>query len=232
MSYPQVQSALNGLGTTRQRFYHHLRVLITAILTDYTISKNKKRWIDKTPNYFRYIEFIDELFSAQALYIIIARHPFDTAESLRQFSRRLLVSDSPDPELIRAAKRFGTGRYGWLKHWADVYDRLLAFSAGCEDRCIVIKYEDLVNDASPTLARVLEFIGESPCDDLIERAFSLPHDGGYGRYQDPTILTKTRIEKGSVGKWRAWPSSECRVLWPIVASLADSLGYSSPELGG
>jgi protein-tyrosine sulfotransferase len=222
LEYPQVYTAFETLGLCRSRVYEHVRSLPVAVLGDYARERGKRRWVDKTPNYYRYLDFIDELFDERVLFIFMTRHPFDTIHSLEEWGRGLYTM--LDPDVGRHIQTHGSGRVSWAMYWNEVNGRLLAFAAGHAARCTVFRYEDLVREPDHTLSHVLGFIGEELTPNMVERAFAadLANLKGYG---DGKIRRTTAIHEQSLGKWRDWPEAERRALWRTVGEVARSLGY-------
>jgi ribosomal protein L10 len=112
-----------------------VRALTVTILDDYARQCGKSRWIDKTPNYYRYLDFIEELFDGRVLFLFMVRHPFDTIHSLEDFGRGTYTK--LDPDIARHIRAHGTGRVSWAMYWNDVNTRLHAFAAGHAPRCTV-----------------------------------------------------------------------------------------------
>jgi protein-tyrosine sulfotransferase len=222
IEYPQVSVAFDSLGLSKPRMYEHLRALTVAILDDHARQCGKARWIDKTPNYYRYLDFIDELFDERVLFVFMVRHPFDTIHSLEDFGRGTYTM--LDPDVGRHVQAHGTGRVSWAMYWNDVNTRLLAFAAARAPRCTVLRYEDLVRDPDASLSGMLDFIGETLTPNMVERAFAadLTSLKGYG---DGKVRRTTAIHDQSLGKWREWTRRECQALWRIVGDVADALGY-------
>jgi protein-tyrosine sulfotransferase len=220
---PRTLAAFAGLGITADDVFAEVRTFTERIMGGYAGAMSKRRWIDKTPNYYRLTPFLDRLFAGQVLYIVLARHPLDCIASLERFWTQ---GGDADPDLARNAERHGTSRYGWSRYWLDVYERLAAFAASVPDRCTTITYEALVRAPEPTLAAVLQFIGERHQPDLAVKAFRERHTIGYG---DPSIERAARLDAERVGKWSAWPRGEVDVLWDSVEPVAVRFGYERPS---
>jgi hypothetical protein len=221
--YPQALPALLSLGFTVDDVYLELRKLIEAFLGGYARNERKSRWVDKTPNYYRNLDFIDDVFEGRVLYLFIVRHPLDCVESLTEFF--YYASSRNDPEARRAAERYGAGRYGWAKYWAEVNERLYVFAASNPDRCHLFHYESVIEDTRASMSAVLAFLGETLPEDLIEKAFRKRHTEGF---QDHKIGDTQSILNDRVGKWKDWSSSEIAALWRVVCDTATNVGYRSP----
>src|SRR6185295_12018587 len=105
MDYPQALPALRSLGFSERQIYDELRKVVDAFLGGYAKQHGKRRWVDKTPNYYRLLSFIDELYCGKVLFLFIVRHPFDTMASLE--STFGISVRYEDPDLARAVQQHG-----------------------------------------------------------------------------------------------------------------------------
>lgn len=223
LEYPQVREALDFLGVSQDDVFKELRFLVERIMARYTIRQGKRRWVDKTPNYYRYTHLIEQLFEGQALYIILTRHPLDSICSLEVLP---LSPGSRDPEVARVAEAFGYGRYAWAQYWHEVYTKLWLFAATRPERTMIVKYEELVSCPEHLLQRICEFIGEAYDPTIVARAFSTEHTRGFGDFK---IRQTDSVHKDSVGLWRRWPREESETLWACVHYPATKFGYTIVE---
>jgi len=198
-----------------------LREFCTSILGDYACRKGRKRWVDKTPSYYRMIDLIEKIFDRQVQFIVLVRHPLDTIASLDQ-----LFKISPrhnDPDIARISEEAGRDCYAWASYWCDVYARCNFYREGDNERWVVVRYEDLVIEPQREMMRLCSFLGEEYEDGLVERVFTTAHDRGY---QDPKIQGTHGIHQHSVRWGGGWPRGEAQALWRTVGSTADAYGYS------
>jgi hypothetical protein len=219
--YPQGLPALLSLGFDEGDILQESRKMIERFLGGYARSQGKPRWIDKTPNYFRLLKFIDAVFAGDALYLFLVRHPLDCIDSLFRFyaTRRQHL----DPEIRRNVRRYGKGFDGWAYYWNCVYTRIHEFSMSCPERCHTFHYEDLVRKPTATLRSALGFIGESLPPALIRAAFIVPHSNGY---EDPGIRQSNGINADRIGIWKSWPRDRVTAVWPLVERIAARYGYA------
>lgn len=225
LEYPQAESGLASLGFGTREIRCELRRLIEAFLGGYARRQGKSRWIDKTPNYYRLLPFLDEIFNGEVLYLFLVRHPLDCIDSLYECFGYATRHDL-DPEIARSVERYGKGRYGWAKYWNEVYERIYTFSALYPDRCHLFRYEDLVRNPAETLKHVLGFLGETLPESLIETALLQEHTPGFEDYK---IRHTSNIHTASVGKWKDWSPHEIRAVWPLVEATAARFGYPDPR---
>jgi hypothetical protein len=232
LTYPQAMRGLASLGVAPDRLLSDVRAVVEAYFREYAVRHGKRRWIDKTPNYVRLLPFLDALFAREVLYLLMVRHPFDTAASLAGVAA-FNVDEPEDPEIAASVARYGCDRAAWVHHWVDVTDMLVSFGAQTPARTHVVRYEALVTEPERTLADVLGFLGEARSPEvvaaLIDNAFGQPHPPGY---EDAKIRDSRGIHQHSVGKWTRWPAAEIDRLWPIAADSAARLGYELPGARG
>jgi protein-tyrosine sulfotransferase len=219
LDYPQVLSGLRGIGTSSDLLYKELRLFVDRVMRRYTRQVGKRRWVDKTPNYYLHTELIERMFAGEVLYLVLVRHPLDCISSIV----RLYPEMRDDPEIARAMVRNGRDRYAWAQYWLDVYTRLDVFMASCQARSMVITYEALIRESDVVLRDIFDFIGETYDAGLVARAFSMSHTPGFG---DTKIIRTTRIHDDSIGKWRDWRRQEVEALWRLVGPMAERYGYS------
>ncbi len=231
LTYPQAMRGLASLGVTPARLLDDLRRQVEHYFGDYAARHGKRRWIDKTPNYVRLLPFLDGLFGREVLFILIVRHPLDTAQSLVT-TTAFQVDEPEDPDIAASVARYGHDREGWVRHWVEITRTMLWFEARVADRTCVVKYEDLVTAPTQTVDRVLAFLNESRSpeiiSDMLSAAFARTHSTGY---EDWKIRTSGGIHSASVGKWTGWAGPEVKRLWDIAGEVAVPLGYDVAERG-
>lgn len=218
--YPQAIDALDSLGFGREQVRRELRRLIEAPLGGYARAHGKTRWVDKTPNYYRILPFLDEIFEGTARFLFIARHPLDCAQSLSGiYDAR---DEFPDPEIARSIGCRGRGLAAWSGYWNEVYTTLLDFREGHATRCLLFRYEDLARYPGSAMRGLLEFLGECLPDNLAAAAFESDHTAGY---EDAGIRQTRGVLTDRIGRWKSWPREDVEACWSVVARTACRLGY-------
>jgi hypothetical protein len=221
LGYPEVGRALKGMGLGRATVTKYLGTFVNSLFQECAGRESKSRWIDKTPNYFRLIPFIDELFEGNVLYLTIIRHPLDCVASLEEFMAQFQHHE--DADIADHIKRYGSDRSGWAHLWKIVYDRLAFARVSRMSRFHIVKYEDLVFKTESTLKDILTFLGEQYSPSMIDRAFKTVSPAGIG---DPKIRSTRRVHANSVGRWQEWEEMEIDALWAIVSETAHKYDYA------
>jgi protein-tyrosine sulfotransferase len=219
--YPQVAFALRSLGFSQSQVCTEFGGLVRSLMGAYAARHGKRRWADKTPNYYRILPFIHEIFGGEVLYIFIVRHPFDVISSLVK-----IVNDGAaveDPELKRALVQYGMGLHCWARYWTEVYEAIDVFRWQYPDCSYTMRYEDLVRNPEECAARMFSFLGEKFSVGMLEKVFNSPHDEGLG---DLKIRRTDGIHDKSVGGWAAWETRLVDKLWQLVGPLASSFQYT------
>ena len=219
--YPQAQRGLETLGVSRDALLATIRATIEQVFRQYADRRGKRRWIDKTPNYYTCLDFIDEVFEGTPLYLFLTRHPLDCIDSLERFVRNP-TPQHEDPEFAHYIGKHGPGKTAWAHYWADVYRTILTFQQHRQARTMMVRYENLTASPDATLRGICEFIGEEYAPAMLTEAFRVPHDRGY---EDDNILLTDRVLTDRVNAWNAWPSEETARLWRITEPIATSLLY-------
>jgi hypothetical protein len=224
IDFPEAMTGLMSLGFSQSDVHLELRRFAEAFMSAYAQRMGKRRWVEKTPNDFRHVEFIDRLFTSEVYYIVVVRHPLGCIISLQQFFGFEGLNHL-DPEVVRKVRTYGRGVYGWALFWMEVYQRLDVFLTAFPERTYVIRYEDLVFQPEGIVRDALRFLGEDYPPSILADAFKMPHTHGA---QDHKIDSTTEIHPNSVGRWKTWPSSQVVALWSIVGETATRFGYGEP----
>lgn len=222
---PYVAVSLSGLGCTSEDLRRNLQQFIEGFLGLYAKQAGKPRWIDKSPNYYQILPFLEKVYAEKVLYVFIVRHPLDSIASLEEAFPNA-SRHNRDPEIASIVEQWGKGRYGWAKYWIDLYERVNLFWASTPERTHLVKYEDLVSNPEKIMHGVITFLGEDPQRLHLESAFDKRNSGGL---QDPKIRSTSEVHTKSIDRWKSWPAAEARALWGMVARIAGHYGYSGPE---
>jgi hypothetical protein len=221
---PEVLPAVAALGFGPDEVLGRLGAVVAGLLQDYAEAHGKRRWIDKTPEYSRIVPFVDALFRRRAKYVVIVRHPLDCVCSLEEFDKRWPQFHRNNRDVQPICEVLGRSRLAWARYWTETYRDINEWRETVADRCMTVKYEDLVVSPSAVVENVIEFIGEDPR--LVDIQAALVGNTMTG-YQDHKILQTREIHRNSVERWRILPRDEVVELWAAVEGVAQYYGYAS-----
>lgn len=227
VDFPDAIMALATLGYDLEAVHTNLRQLVQSFMEGYTRGRNKRRWVDKTPGYHRHLDFINALFDGQVQFLCLYRHPLDSVASLEDMWLGHGGLER-QPDLAASVERYGRGRLAYADYWAHVNEVIHTFASAHPTQCLELRYESMVTDPEGVMSRILRHVGEEPEPGIAERAFAEQHSEGF---QDHKIVRTDRVLSDRVDQWRRWPEAEARALAPIVAPLAQKLGYDLPDAG-
>ena len=219
LGYPQALDGLDSLGLSAPATLTLVGDIVRHVFAQYVDREGKARWVDKTPNYYRCVEFIDAIFDGKVQYLYMVRHPLDNVLSLYE-SPYFTPAKATDPDICEVIRNVGHSPIGFATYWRHVYQALLAWQPSA--RVHWIRYEDVVRDAQTAADTVFTVLGEPIVQDIEAKAFGKTHTFGY---QDWKIAGTTRVHAGSVG--RAWTDAAQRdEVWRVVEDIAATFGYS------
>lgn len=216
VEYPMLERGFKSRGLTIEEIYGGLRALSERLVGEPSLLRsNKPRWADANPVNTRLIDFIDDVYEGQVLFLHLLRHPLDNVATLVRAWEAWMAED--DPEVHALVRRYGgnTPR-ACAACWADLNDRLRVFRVAHPDRAHAVRFEDLVRPPHAALGPLLAFLGETETPALAERLAEGDPHGGAGLPDEP--------------RWRPWPAGERRAVSRVVAPVAGALGYDLPDL--
>jgi Sulfotransferase family len=177
-----------------------IRESIDNAFSRYLEQRGKKRWCDKSLDTYQFAELILDVYP-EARFICLVRHCMDVIASG--------VRNCP----------WGVGRYGFDPfvaqypgnsvaaigaYWLSCNQAILGFYEKNPDRCIIMRYEDLVAAPEEVTADALAFIGARPAPGITRACFAVPHESrGPG---DEKIWFTDRVSADSVGQGVAVPA--------------------------
>jgi amino acid adenylation domain-containing protein len=219
-----VLSGLNFAGINDDIVLGKLREFAFSFLDDFVVREGKHRWAEKTAFDAFHINNIERFVGNHALFVGIVRHPLDVALSCIKFCDSMgfypkdmhkYIVDYPHP--IEA----------FVHSWLDVSKDLISLSERHPDDCKIYRYEDLVSDTESTLFELLNFVGESFEEQILERGFSAEKKVGFG---DHKSYQAKQVHSDSVGKWNSIPEYQIQKLAPLINPMLERLGYPAIEL--
>jgi hypothetical protein len=171
-----------------------MRTAISGFYSDYLASRGKRRWCDKSLDNFMFAGLLGQIFP-DARFICLYRHCMDVIASG--------VETSP-----WGLQGFGFAEYAHQypgnsvaaigSYWLNVARTMLAFEKEQPDRCLRIRYEDLVTQPEATAAAVFEFIEAPSVADIVTRCLTEDHDNS-GPADSKIWFTK-EISRASIGR--------------------------------
>jgi len=179
--------------------------------------------VDKTPSYsldLGTLRRAEALFE-RAKYIYLFRHPYPVMESIvrvrldRLFAKSLFGEADVDPHVVAETV------------WALCNQNLLDFVAEVgQERCHLVRYEDLVRDPRAVMTGVCDFLGV-PFDERVVEPYDGKRARMIGGLGDPNILQHKSIEPELGDSWKRikWP----RRLAPGTLAVVERLGYEVAE---
>lgn len=154
---------LEELGEMRAQFFRRIAQLIDGVFSDYAARLGKKRWVEKELFLARSVDLLDAVFGYNAQFIYVVRHGLDVAYSASErFGWRL------------GTPIIGEGSHNlrnYLRYWAENNELFADFHECNRDRCLLVRYEELVTRPEPVARRIFEFLGE-PCSPTSSRRCS------------------------------------------------------------
>ena len=197
-----------------------LRRSLDPMMTSYLERRGKKRYCDKSLGAAQHAGLLLQIWPG-ARFICLYRHPMDVIASgieaspwgLASYGFEPYIGVPPDNNVAALAR-----------YWLDYTTSIVTAEERFADRCLPVRYEDLVTDPDGQLERILAFIGAAAEPGLVARCFGPEHQRfGPGDYK---IWNTSRVRADSVG--RGWAMPAGKIPEPLLArvnELADVLGY-------
>lgn len=197
-----------------------LRRSLDPVIAANLARQGKQRFCDKSLGGASHAGLLCQVWPGTR-FLCLYRHPMDVIRSgieaspwgLTGYGFDAYVASPPDNNVAALAR-----------YWLDLTTAILAAEGRFEDRCLPVRYEDLVADPEGEAARIFRFIGVDPVLGIADLCLSQqPQLFGPADYK---IWTTSRISAESVG--RGW-SVPVRLipaqLLARVNELGDVLGY-------
>jgi len=174
-----VESCLNYV---RHNKIKNIKKIYEAILKIWAQSEGKSHWGEKTPANLFYVDVLARMFPL-AKFVYLLRDPRGVVNSMNKF--KYLPSDTV------------VNTYNWHRSVTVGYSRLCASTR--EENRIEVKYENLVQDPSSSMQRILHFLQE-PYDASVLSFYKDSEDVMNGRVLTPTI--KRPVSAHRAYKWK------------------------------
>jgi hypothetical protein len=197
-----------------------LRRSLDPMMTSYLERRGKKRYCDKSLGAAQHAGLLLQIWPGTR-FICLYRHPMDVIASgieaspwgLTSYGFEPYIGVPPDNNVAALAR-----------YWLDYTTSIVKAEERFTDRCLPVRYEDLVTDPDGQIERIFAFIGAAAEPGIVERCFGPEHQRfGPGDYK---IWNTSRVSADSVG--RGWAMPAGKIPEPLLArinELADVLGY-------
>lgn len=197
------------------------RAILAGRLDAATASRGKLRWCEKTPTNLTVLNLgLLRVLFPEARLVCLHRHVFDVAKSLIK-----MIYRAPDLQSFLAHHK-GNEVAAALDYWNQRTTTLIALEAELPERCVHLRYEDMVARPAEVLPPIFATLGLAWDDRLLKSVFTAQHDHGM---EDHYVVFSQSIHSASVGSGRDLPLDG--VPAPILETahrLLKTLGY--PEM--
>ena len=178
-------SAVESMGLKKSYLLDQCKHFSNNFFNAYRVSKGKARWADKTPEYVRILDFIEELYGPHCQYVLIYRNGLDVAHSMISVPIEPL---EPDKTIEKA-----------FEYWKKDTEIMHTWESRYPDRCFIVRYEALCLDLESTLHTLFDFLGEQ-WEDGVLQWYKKCHDRGYEDIK-ARRQCKINISYGNFHKW-------------------------------
>jgi Sulfotransferase family len=209
-----------AVGAVSARVADGLRRSLDPMMTTYLERRGKKRYCDKSLGAAQHAVLLQQIWP-DARFICLYRHPMDVIASgieaspwgLGSYGFEAYLGVPPDNNVAALAR-----------YWLDYTTSIVTAEERFSDRCLPVRYEDLVTDPDGQVRRIFEFIGAAAVPGIVDRCFGPEHQRfGPGDYK---IWNTSRVSTDSVGRGWAMPAGKIpEPLLTRINELADVLGY-------
>lgn len=176
-----------------------------GLFASYAETRGKQRWGDKTPFHVWHLKLAVDLFP-DAQVVGIVRHPAAVVSSLRRRFRR--------------SESAATG------HWWRSTTRLVNEAQWLGERCVLLRYEDLVLDPEAVMRSLLAWLDE-PWSDAVLSHHQRPHRTGAAVEVEGFTRTDSAIDPSHIAGWEQHlRGAALAMVVERTGALAEFLGYT------
>lgn len=194
------------------------RMAVGALLATYDVPTARAIG-EKTPNNVRHLETLNAIFPA-AKFLFMVRDGRDIVVSGWEHGRRQRPDAAPAGAFAEYARTVA-------KAWRGDIEKAEAFAARHPDRCLRVRYEDLVHSPHETVAGALRFLDLDASDDVVARCVAAGDfrklSGGRAPGEEDN---RSHFRKGVVGDWQHRFDAETAAAFDAEAGTTlAALGY-------
>jgi protein-tyrosine sulfotransferase len=204
-----------------------VRATMDTMIGSYLQRRGKKRYCDKSLGTARFAELLVRVYP-EARFICLYRHPMDVIASGIEACPWGLAGYGFDSYIATTAP--GNAVLAIARFWADNVKAILDAEKRFPDRCLRVRYEDLVTETEETAARILAFLAAASAPGIGAACFSAERER-FGP-ADHKIWYTSAISDRSIG--RGWSVPAAMIAPPVltqVNDLAGELGYLTIDDG-
>lgn len=187
---------------------------VDGFYSRYSARQGKSRWVSKELLIPRRLDLLDAMFDYQSRQIFIVRHGVDVAYSC---SARFPGRDGP---ALNDLTSLDVETY--LTEWVENTEATLDFQERNPERCMLVRYEELIADFSRYAQSIFKFLGE-PWDDEVLSRMEAQELEGMG---DNSILVKGARAVPAKHAWEEWPRGLLSVLGRKANATLIRAGYA------
>ena len=203
-----------------------IRATMDKMIGSYLQRRGKKRYCDKSLGTARFAELLVRVYP-EARFMCLYRHPMDVIASGVEACPWGLSGYGFDPYIATTP---GNAVLAIARFWADNAKATLDTEKRFPDRCLRMRYEDLVTDTEEAAARIFAFLDAAPAPGISKACFSAERER-FGP-SDHKIWYTSGISDRSIG--RGWSVPAAMIASAVLAQvndLAGELGYLAIDDG-
>jgi len=175
----------------------------------------KSRWLSKELFISHRLDLLDAMFDYRPLYVYAVRHGFDVAESC---SARFAARDG-----VPLNNATSLNLESYLREWVSNNESTKSFYDRNRDRCLMVRYEDLIQHPHREGRLLFEFLGERWTNETLSDLGNHYLAPGMG---DNKIYGLSGKIIRSESRWRSsWPQPLRATLGRLANPMLGELGY-------
>lgn len=218
--YPIPGTAPGQLAGLPVEVIEGLRRSVDLMVSSYLGRVGKTWFCDKSLGSARHAKLLLQVYP-QAKFLCLYRHPMDVIASGIEACPWGLSGYGFDPYI---ASTPGNSVFALARFWLETTAEIMSIEEDFEERCLRLRYEDLVSSPGLVMSEVFSFLGLPPVADIVSRCFgSEPETFGTSDYK---IWHTNEITADSVG--RGWSMPASLISSPVIDGineLSERLGY-------
>ena len=206
----------NKIVSKQQVLFDGARAMLDILFSDLLEMHKKERFVLKTPDDIRYLEFFDKLFPG-ARYIHIVRDGRDVAcSTVKQRDRLGILTGYGEITYQNALQRW----VDWEKKLQIFFDDLNG-----KDRCRHITYESLVLSPDHTMKKICSLLEVEYEESMLHYSL-FEHTYPSWEAGSTDVKNKSIIEESSIGNWKQEiDSHSARIIENLYGDFLREKGY-------